>query len=479
MGFLIYLWTQVPAGVALAVYAGILVCLASAALLRYWFFRFRLGADGVLIRSGVFRKSELDVQFDRIQGVHVEQSLSFRLLGLVTVSFDTAGSNEPEGHLPAVTPRFADSLRARIEGRGPRRNTNPEAAASAAAVSAPAVHGEGALLYLGNSDMVRIGLTDRSAFAVLAFLPLVYQSYREAINASAAQFFDAASAEFAQLGLLTGSLIAVGLLFAGVSLALTVTIISAFLRYHGFTLLQEGSALRSRSGLLTRKQTVVEIGKIQQLTLAQGVVMRWLGRYRLRVLPATSGPSSSENTGQPVAQRLVVPLLDAEAVRDLRARMLPGEGEGLSLLPAQDPFTAVSPHFIRARLLATGVVPALAAAVVLLPLLGSASLWCLAWIGPAAAIAWQRWRRCGYRHDDHGLSSRSGLLGCRVHAFLLRKAQGVTVTRSPLQRRKGLANLTIHLASGAVTVPYIDHRTACRLRDSILYRAESSRLAWH
>ncbi len=473
-GSLVYLWTQAPVTTSLAVTGAVLAAMATVALLRYWCFRFRLGEDGVLIRQGVFRKSELDVRFNRIQGVNVEQSPVYRLLDLATLSFDTAGSTKLEGHLPAVSRQFADALRRRIEGRLPPPNEQPSTEEAGTKARKARV-----LLRLDGRDMVRIGVTDRSVLGALAFLPILYQPYQETIHAVVARIVDAATAEFAQLGLLVGSTAVAGVALALLALLLMVTIASAFLRYHDFVLLLEGSAFRSRSGLLTRKETVVEAGKIQQLVLIQSMLMRWFRRYRLRVLPAASGIPTTNPSGQVVTQRLVVPLLDADLVSDLRARMFPSEGEGLSLVPAKEPFTGISPYYMRGRVLGGGIVPALAATVVLLPLLGPSGLWCLAWIAPATALAWQSWRRRGYMHDDHGLSSRSGLIGYRVNAFLFRKAQAVSVARSPLQRRKGLATLRIHLASDMVSVPYIDYGIACRLRDYILYKAESSRLSWH
>jgi putative membrane protein len=74
---------------------------------------------------------------------------------------------------------------------------------------------------------------------------------------------------------------------------------------------------------------------------------------------------------------------------------------------------------------------------------------------------------------------RSGVVGYRTVALLYRKVQRVTVRQSPLQRRKGLATLRVHMASGSVKFPYIDHALAKQLRDYMLYRVESSTRKWH
>ena len=445
----------------------VVALLLGTAILRYWFFRFTVDDDGLRIRQGVFRKTHLEIQFARVQGMDVERSLVDRLVGLATVTFDTAGSAAREGQLPAIPRAFADTLRQRIEQRARLVARPPEADDKAPP-----------LLKLGAGDMVRIGVTDRSVLVGLAALPVLFQAYGEAAEEFATRAATAASEELLALGLWFGVLVVLLLIVAGIAVLTLFTIASAFLRFHDFELLHDGSAFRSRAGLLTRKEVVVERAKIQQVSVAQGLLMVLMGRCRVRMLPATSGDESGDGTPG-AAQTLNVPLLEVPALTDLGARVFGEEGKRLVLVPHSDAFTAISRVYIRARLLTVGILPALVGAVVLIPVVGTAGLLALAWPLPVLLAVWQVWRRRGYLVDDDGLASRRGLFGYSVDAFLFRKAQGATVSRSPLQRRNGLASLTVHLASGDVTVPYIDFATACRLHDYLLFKVESSRRPWH
>lgn len=442
----------------------------SVATLRYWFFRFRLEEDRVRIRQGVFKRRDLNVQFDRIQGVNMEQSLIYRLFGLVTVSFDTAGSKAREGELPAVTPSFAESLRQSVDavrhlrGEGDRADDERRR--------------QDVLVRLDNADMVRIGIADQSVLAGVIALPFVMQT-SEYGQELAKAVFERAAAEVIGLSLLAVLGVVASGLFVVAAVFIVITTLSAFLRFHGFTLHQEGSALHTRRGLLTRKEMRVEVAKIQQFALSQSLRLRCFGRFRLRAPAAISGTPRHNSMEAVNEANLTVPLVDRAGVRLLGGKAFAAEGQGLSLLPGDDLFASISPTYIRARLAAVGVLPASLATVTLLPLFHLAALLALAWIPLVALLAWQRWRRYGYQHDDHGLSCRRGLIGYRVEAFLFRKAQGAQVRRSPLQRRRGLATLDVALASGGVTVPYISFAQACQLRDYILYKTESSRRAWH
>ena len=452
--------------------AALLVLLVVVAGLSFWRFRFKLAPDRVLIRQGVLRHRELAVQFNRIQGVHLEQSLLFRMLGLATVSFDTAGSARREGELPAVSAAFAAALRDQIDSR--RAGATPLPADAAPAEQRPL------LLKLGNRDLVRIGLTDPSVLTGLLFVPVLLQNdaFRDATQDAVTQSANAVQGHLA---------LAIAVVLAALGAVLVAaTMASAFLRFHGFELRLQGTVFRARGGLLTRKETVLERHKIQQFALSQSLPLRWIRRYRLRALAAISGQVRDRSTGQMhTGAALTVPLADAAAMATLREQMFGGEAGALSQLP-RDGFAPVSALWLRRQMLITGVLPVVAAALPALLIaheeglhLGWLGAACLAWVLAAVPLLWLAWRKRGYAYNLEALAIRSGCLGWRVETSLFRKIQAVAVRRSPLQRHHGLATLEVQLASGGARVPFIPHATACALRDMMLYKAESSRRPWH
>ena len=74
---------------------------------------------------------------------------------------------------------------------------------------------------------------------------------------------------------------------------------------------------------------------------------------------------------------------------------------------------------------------------------------------------------------------RRGFVGYRIVAFVHRKVQRISLTQTIPQKRKGLATLRIYLASGSIKLPYVDFAMAKQFRDYVLYKVESSQLAWH
>ena len=461
---------------ALLVLIGLAVLAGIVAALRYWFFRFRLEEDRIRVREGVLKRSDLNVQLERIQGVHLEQSPPERLLRLATVTFDTAGSAMAEGRLPGMPLRFAEPLRRRIESaRGPDASDEPAEIEPVGAKVGSEY--DDTLARLRPADLVRVGLTDPKALIVLsaaAGFTQLTEPMRDYLVGASRQV----AAEVIDLGVLLGVLVVWAAAIALAALLAAASIAAAFLRYHGFALREDAGTLRIGRGLLTRKQTQVPIRKIQQLSLAQGPVMRWFGGFRLRLLPPSGGlPRQTE--GPEEASEVMVPWATPAVARSLAAKALPPECAALSLLPRDDAFRRISAVYVRSRLIVVGIVPAGTACAALLPSLGLTALYALAWIPLVALGAWRRWRRYGFCSDEHGLSCRRGLVHYKVQALPLRKAQSVTIRRSLMQRRAGLATLEVWAAPDSLAVPFIDLAEARRLRDHILFKVESSREPWY
>ncbi len=484
-----YLFLLIPLGILAIIAAGVL---------QYWFFRFAIQEDRILIRQGVLRKTSLDLPFERVQGINVERSLVDRMLGLVTVSLDTAGSGAAEGQLPCVDAALADLLRTRVGTRHSRRHADgfgdDGESASGVAVDRSTRDMRGLigarreeLLKLTGGDIVRIGLANRNIVLMAAFFGALGQLFLYGEDALRPAV-ESAEAAVAAGGDLARTIFFAGLIVTLLAISLALVIGAAVLRHHNFTLWREGTTLRSRAGLLTHKEVVVETAKIQQISVSQSLLMRLFGRYRLQALPAAAAvpAEARDSAAAGLAEVLEVPALTDNRAEGIRTRVFGREGDGLTVLPGSRGFARISAHFIPVLTLRISLVSALIGAVILLAIVGSERalgvavavvIWWFCSLPPAALISWLKWHRHGYVYTGEGLANRGGFLGRKVDSFLFRKVQSVAVRQSPLQRRKGLATLHAHLACGKVTVPFINHGMACCLRDRILYRVESS-LRW-
>lgn len=433
------------------------------AVIRYWFFRYRIDDDSILIREGVLKKTQLDIKFDRIQAINTQQNIIYRQFDLVTVQFDTAGSAKQEGHLPAIKTSLADSLKERIRSERPIRALEDETEGPVESRS---------LLSLGNMDMVRIGLSSNRALIFLVLLGPIFDNIENRLG----EYFD----EFTVLEAASGVGISVvnGVGFAA-TIALLVllvlasaSIVGAFLRYHRFELRAENDVLRSTGGLLTRHEHTVNFAKIQSLRAMQNPVLKLFGRFRLRAKQASSGKPGR-------GKQFIIPICKPDRLVELGYEVFGDEFSGIDLRPQADTFKPIAKNYIRSRFLFFGLLPSLLAACLFYFPLGKASLFFLAWIPVSAIGAWNYYRKYGFAIGENGMVLRKGFVGWQTTAFLYRKVQRISVTQTLFQERKGLANIRFFLASGSLRIPYVDFQMAKDLRDYILYKVESSQRPWH
>jgi putative membrane protein len=447
------------------IYGGValIAVIVIGSVLSWLFFRYQILDDSVLIRSGVVKKKQLDIKFDRIQGVNTQQNPVYRFLNLVTVTFDTAGSSGDEGNLPAVTREFANDLRKQIGGA---KKVDP-------GTEADEEPDHELLLKLDWRDMIRIGLADRRALIVFALIGPLMEQMGDEIERYAERAVMSVAASATQIGVSNGILIAVGLVVALFLVFAFISIAAAFLRYHNFELFLDRRTLRSNGGLLTRHEHSMDLEKIQTLRLQQGIVQTWLQRFTMTARQATSGRKQSRK------KMFTIPVVTAEQAGVLRPLLLPGEGGRLTQDPRQDTYLPVSKYYMRSRILFIGLLPSLLFAALFTGEFGPLGFIGLLWLPLVIVLSWRNWKRAGYAFDNDEIVRRSGLFGWRTVGLLFRKVQRVTVTQSRYQRRKDLASLKMYMASGTVSIPYIGLENAQQLRDFILYRVESSTRAWH
>ena len=440
--------------------------------LRYWFFLYQLTDQSIRIRDGILRRTQIDIKYERLQGLTTEQSLLYRLFGLVTVKLDTAGSARQEAYVPAVGRPLAEELRrlSHAGSAGPSRVKEEDAGDAEPAGSASAWQ---ALLQLDARDMVRIGLSSGRVLVVLALLaPFLEQWGDYAQENFSGDDLVRAAGDFALGGFAGG--IQLGMAIAiGVAIVLVIlSIVGAFIRYHRYTLEGDGTSLRSTAGLFTRYEHALRRDKVQMLAATQNPMLRLFDRFRARMHRA----SSNRREGR---RSLSVPLCTREQLSKVGTEIFGDEFPDAALDPRSSRFVRISPRWIRSRTVLFGLLPAALAAALLMPVTGPGALWLLAWPPVVALATWQRYRKIGVFVASNGMVLRDGFVGWRLRAFLNRKIQRVSIVQTPSQKRRHLATMRIYLASGAVRIPYLPLADASRLRDYLLYKVESSDLAWH
>jgi len=461
----------VLAGVLLAVLIGI-----AASILSWLRFKFCIVDDRVLVRSGVFHREEFSVEFGRIQNISIREPVYMRPFGLALLSIDTAGSGQKEIVLGGIKKDVAIQLRETILSK----NDQTGMADPVDRTDAPA--DKSLLLTRNSKDIIIYGLTVNFAFWLLIAVGAFFGSQGVAENffswlGTKIQIQDVLTNLERFGGLFGGILILIGMMFLVTLLFPLISVIGALLRHYGYRLSVEGETYRKNSGLLTRHDESLKRHKIQAMVLKQNFVALFFKRtnMQLRIASAGSGAESGQLPSLGAKTTLLVPALHNNELAELVPEFFPGceyDSVQFSRINRRR-FTMVNLGWavLPPLMLVTGPLSLIVSwkFVILLPIVVA-----LAW-----SIISRVWRKIGYGVvADYGFI-RNGFIGTRTTVFPLFKIQRIDIRQTPGQRRKGLAQLTIHLASHSLKIPYVCERDAKNFRDLALYYVESSNRAWY
>jgi putative membrane protein len=398
----------------------------AASLLSWLRFRYGVGERDIVIESGILNRQRRIIPFDRIQDVDIEQRFLSRLLGTARVRIETGGGGKDEGSLDTI--HLAEAHRIRdIVRRAAVLPSEPEAAIDDVATTEPL------LFEMPLPRLLLAGLFNFSLF----FLAVVGASFQylqpllERNLGNLRKWIVPAGEAAGQIGIYVTLLLLALMLLLGV----VTGVIRTVARDYRFRLSRVATGFRRRRGLFTLSEVLIPLRRVQLAVVGSGWLRRRLGWYSLQF--QTLGADAQQSGHQPAAPfaRMgeILPIL-AEA--------------GIGQLPAEDSYIRVSRRAVLRQYL--GAILPLVLLVLAASLVWPAALLGLLPLAPIAALAVLQWRRHRYVLGDGALYIREGLLRYRLWIVPYGKAQTISVTRSPLQRRFGLSSVTVDTAGASM-----------------------------
>ncbi|HEX2763257.1 MAG TPA: PH domain-containing protein [Allosphingosinicella sp.] len=426
----------VPAGVAFASRGGftrifaLVAVMTAVVVFSKWLawrrFRYVVGASEIVVESGIFSRNRRTIPFDRVQDVDIERTFLARVFGLARVRIETGAGGRDEGLLDSVTLAEAQRLREIVRAF---HAVAPQA--EAAVETAP----EGRLLYaMGVPRLLLFGLFSFSLMYIAGFFALL-QTFDGLLPFD---IYDPAR----WMGLIgdylperfTAAAIAI-VLFLAVLLGLIAGVVRTAARDFGFRLVLEGGRFRREHGLFTRREAVIPRRRVQLAAVDTGPVRNAFGWSGLSFQTLGSGGErSGRQAAAPFAERDEVAAILAEA--------------GAYRLPPPPELATVSRRHIL-RSLVGKLLPL--AALILAGSLWRPQLLFLLLFLPLLAIGVAVERRFHrYALDGELLFVARGAWRQRLWLVPVANVQALSLSRGPLQRRLGLATLSVDTAGAPV-----------------------------
>jgi len=437
-------------------YLGVAIPIALG-LLRFASTRFRITPGQIELRRGLLSRNVLTAPLDRVRTVELTASPIHRLLGLAKVEIGTgSGTRTGDNRLVLDSLGVAEGRRLRTELLHRRTEPGADGAPDLGAGAAPAV-ADSVIMRLDPSWVRYAPLTTSGIVIALAALGGGSQVVGNAIE------------RFANSSSLDDEVRALPLLVAvpaGIIVFVVVASILAIGGYllanWGFTLSRDvtGQSFHVRRGLLTTRETSIDVGRLRGLEIHEPLGLRVVGGGRLTAVVTGLSRRSTESTALvPPAPRSVVIGVGEQVLDEPGALTMPLLQHG----PA-----AHRRRHLRA-LTVTSMVPVVLTA---LAVLDGWPAW-LAVLGLLAPLAgaWlaeDRYAGLGHALTERYLVVRSGSFQGRRDALQRTGIIGWNIRQSWFQRRAGLVTLCATTAAGKQVYHALDipEATAIALADA-------------
>ncbi len=431
--------------------------------LSWYRFTYSTGNGILLVEHGVLVRNKIVIPRERIQSVDFNQGILQRLFGLVSVQVETAGGKKPEVVLTAVSRREAWELRQMLMPSAAPVPNEPQAR--------PGLHKNLPVGYL-----LLFGVTSGSGLGVVLAVSSGIWATLDDIG------LESKVIEYYQWFVEHGSTVALIALLLIVLWLLAVA--GMVLKYGGFRLTRTGDRIQMVYGLLHRRQVSLPVRRIQALRLTEGMLRQPWGLVTLQVESAGYGQKSTEKAllwpliRQKDLPRFLQDFLPEFNSAEERGDTISGKGTHLRQWKGDTPSSKECPQPVPNL----GISPIIDSSIGEVPLRrlppGTRIRYVMRALlpsAPAAALLIVWLYRIGFaypllplalpllftvmglwNHRDAGWSLRGSMLFIRYRLFSRTKVivprrcvQSLTISHNPFQRRAGLANFNLDLASEA------------------------------
>jgi putative membrane protein len=438
----------------------IIIPIVFGAVIQYWFYRYRLEGDEMVVREGILFRNERHIPYARIQNIDLVQKPLHRLFNVAEARVETASGGKPEAVLQVLSLEAVETMRTSVfRDREAGAAAVTAAAADSMGTDAPAspVASETVVHEMSSKDVFLFGIiSNKGMVVVAAAFGLLWQfDPWERIGVIEIDSIEQAEAY------LPGS-------------PFGNAVVWAFLKFHGFRLRRLGDDLRAEYGLLTRVSKTIPRHRIQVLSIRESLLHRLFGCAAVQV--ETAGGGGDENSSG--SDRLwLAPIVRKDRLAELFAEALPG----VSLDDVD--WQPISP---RARRRIVRVI----LYAMILPVAGlvfGLGPWAL--LIPVAALPWvafhsARWvRHAGYSLSPGAVFFRSGWWVRRLSVARFGKMQVIQLGQSPFDRRHDMASVRVDTAGAGpighgIEIPYLDAPVARELSERLSDEAGRTRFEW-
>ncbi len=422
-------------------------------LLAWFFTRYWVEEDKVILTRGVFVKRRIELPFTRIQTIQIKQNLLHRLTQTCSLIMDTAGSSTPEFEVEAIKLTTALELEQWLKTNKQVAANLPDTTGSVIPLPSAA-----SVQHMDAMDIIKLSISEnhlRSLVIIIAFIAGKMHELADELGLYKNDTIDN------QMDKLQPGMAAISaLIITSLLMAIAFSAVQVIFRYFNYTVRLQQNAYQMEWGLFTRHQKTMPLSKLEYLTWSAN----WL-RSKMNLLILRLHSLSEPLTAQDL--QLKVPVTDREKLEQLVApyHNIPWKLQTLAMYGIQQvcwwrrliiiglPITLTAMAALYWARLQVWWIPAL-------------------WLIYFGAAQWVFVKKYIVNLFENTIWITKGIWG-QNHLFIqYNKILHVSIHSSPWQRRHGYADLSLHLPGKVWKIPYLKEEEAKLLADYLLYHIE-------
>jgi putative membrane protein len=430
-----------------------------ATVIKYFSTYYYIHHGSLILNSGWLSKSKVNIPLNKIQAINFEQNVLHRMLGVVKVYADTAGSDKKEFELSALTKYDAEALREFVLHHKNVKVEEIESDIAQETIIAP-VSTSRIIFKLDIPSLIKVGITEnhlRSGWLIIVAVFWIYSQIEE-VGIKVEDEIDIES----WWQTVINSMILLGLLFltATILISLTRTVV----KYFDLTFLRVDNGFKVVKGLFNRTEVAAQDSKVQYISWSQNILQKLLSYNTLSIHQAGSIGQGSSG--------IVIPGCLSHHIDYVRECLIPRVD--LETIP----MSGVDKRYVSrlATILGVSVIIILAFLVYnenFYQALGLALIYAILIVN-----RYYRYKKIAYGNDGENIVIFGGTWGAKKTILPIYKVQSINMIASPYMHRHGLATLRINTAAGALSIPYLSKAEAIKYSDIVLYKVETSDKWW-
>lgn len=427
---------------------GTIIVLLIWGILSWLRFTYRIEDDQLIIEQGVLMHQKLYISKDRIQVIDITAGIVQRMFGLVQVEVKTAGNSSQGAKISAVTREVAYRLRERLRPEKNGSEADTETDRDSDSTSKQPVKAPVQTYRLGLKDLIIAASTSGSLGVALSIVGTAFSQIDQVISEEEMiRYIESVIPTSAST-----SLIVTSVLFILV-VSWILSFVGTLIKYSGFTVYLREDELVVTRGLFEKKQLTIPYNRIQAVQVKEELLRQSFGYATLKLDSAGYGEESGKSI-------VLFPVLPRKKVAAFIRHVLPEYDQKVPSI--RPPSVSMRRYILRMMLISLLII-------VPVWLLIPSGIYAFSLLLPALILGYAQYQDAAIGSDDHTLILRYRLLSRNTVIIKQYRIQTVETSSNPFQRRVGLANFSVTVASGSeghqFTIRYLDKEWAADFRE--------------